>query len=318
MSFYKTLKVFTTLFLLATFFFFFGKFTIAKYLEGDVQVVRSRTRHPEGLPLPGITVCRMGGYAGWKHNSSKAITNPMEKFCGNADKNMTQMLECVAEGTFTLQETVTQTSKWVDETTNVPLNESGWTSDLTLTTMGLCHTLVSEEALFGPLMLLLEEAEQYKILIHDPSFNIMRFNSHLIPSLWLNNPRGTDYFLLATDHVKMNRPESPCEEDPTYNFTVCVKAGLARTIGCRLPWDPVPGPSVATCSSKYQLALYERFYFGLGYATSDIELFSMTGCRLPCKYAEHLSISVLSLTPAPQVPAVHPDREHGPVQRSEY
>jgi hypothetical protein len=159
--------------------------------------------------------------------------------------------------------------------------------------MGLCHTLVYEEAIaFAPLIISLEEAQDFKIMIHDPSYNIMRFNSHLIPSLWLNNPRGISYFLVATDHVKMNRLESPCQEDLTYNFTVCVKTSLARTIGCRLPWDPVLA-SAAVCNSTQQLELYESTYFALSFA-SDAKLVSMTGCLLPCRYEDHLSVSVLA------------------------
>ena len=36
---------------------------------------------------------------------------------------------------------------------------------------------------------------------------------------------------------KMNRPSQPCNTDPQYGFTACVKKTLSDRVGCVLPWD---------------------------------------------------------------------------------
>ena len=35
----------------------------------------------------------------------------------------------------------------------------------------------------------------------------------------------------------MNRPGQPCNTDPQYGFTACIKKTLSDKVGCVLPWD---------------------------------------------------------------------------------
>ena len=45
------------------------------------------------------------------------------------------------------------------------------------------------------------------------------------------------YEISVTEHVELNLPTDPCEEDANYEFRVCVKESLAKKIGCRPSWD---------------------------------------------------------------------------------
>ena len=45
------------------------------------------------------------------------------------------------------------------------------------------------------------------------------------------------YRISVTEHIELNLPNDPCEENQNYDFRVCVKESLAAKIGCRPSWD---------------------------------------------------------------------------------
>ena len=51
----------------------------------------------------------------------------------------------------------------------------------------------------------------------------------------INNQKRSDFFHLLwelglTKHMRLNLERSPCEEDPNYSFSLCVKESLAQQV----------------------------------------------------------------------------------------
>ena len=98
----------------------------------------------------------------------------------------------------------------------------------------------------------------------------------------------TGYYhdITLTKHKKLNLDGRPCEEDPAYNFTVCIKEKLSEKVGCRLPWDKWSQQDRAVCKSEQKIRKFEQTYAVLSNANSDMIL-EMTGCKRPCHYKEY-------------------------------
>ena len=100
------------------------------------------------------------------------------------------------------------------------------------------------------------------------------------------NESGYYHDITLTKHKRLNLDRRPCEEDPAYNFTVCIKEKLSSRVGCRLPWDKWSHQDRAVCKSERQFRQFERIYRALGNANSD-KIVQLTGCKKPCHYKEY-------------------------------
>ena len=89
----------------------------------------------------------------------------------------------------------------------------------------------------------------------------------------------------------MNRESNPCNEDPAYDFQLCVRKSFTRIVGCRLPWGLRSSEQVPLCRNIEQLgkfhSLYDKIY------TKDMEyITNNTGCLNPCHYREYQLVKV--------------------------
>ena len=132
----------------------------------------------------------------------------------------------------------------------------------------------------------------YSIWVHDESFFLPNINPFSTPSKlwWISgkelNASGFYHDITLTRHKNLNGERKPCEEDPGYNFTFCIKENLSEKIGCRLPWDTWSQQERVVCTTKEQLAQFEQSYKLLTNADADAIL-HITGCRKPCNYKEY-------------------------------
>ena len=58
--------------------------------------------------------------------------------------------------------------------------------------------------------------------------------------------------LVETEHVELNVPDDPCEEDTEYNFSACVKRSMSSQIGCRTMWDTGNEANLTLCDNLDQ------------------------------------------------------------------
>ena len=103
-----------------------------------------------------------------------------------------------------------------------------------------------------------------------------------------NELNDTGYYrdLTLTKHKRLNLDRRPCEEDPFYSFTVCIKEKLSKKIGCRLPWDKWNPQERPVCTSEEQFNQFEELYGKL--ANSDVDrIVQVTGCKEPCNFKEY-------------------------------
>ena len=85
-------------------------------------------------------------------------------------------------------------------------------------------------------------------------------------------------------HVRLNRDESPCEEDEDYGFADCIMLSVASKVGCQSFWSNYPG--LPTCSNLEQiLSLMEIFQEMT--ITERYNVTRVSSCRDPCTYMEY-------------------------------
>ena len=95
----------------------------------------------------------------------------------------------------------------------------------------------------------------YDIYVHDGNF-ILGNNAFGLPKLhkWVTKTTNnyiTRFYMV--EHHNRNLPASPCEEDPTYTISHCIKQSHSRQLGCRLPWDVSYGKEhVCTSLEEYR------------------------------------------------------------------
>ena len=96
--------------------------------------------------------------------------------------------------------------------------------------------------------------------------------------------------ITLTKQKKLNLQRSPCNEDPVYSFTTCIKEQLSKRIGCRLPWDRWSDQNRKICESENEFKQFEQNYTSLALAELD-SIVDAVGCIKPCVYNEFKFVS---------------------------
>ena len=207
---------------------------------------------------------------------------------------MEDVVDCVREKTFPLNSSIKDAGHPL--AFHSMINESFWTSTMLTVPFGLCHTFrypgnIGDDFYKDSFYFILSTNFNYKIIIHDPLFYHLIFNSLIFPRIWIEYKRGenlmSDRFELTgisvTEHHLLNRPEQPCEEEEDYDFLQCVKTSQARSVGCRPPWDIWSPRSFPLCQTMEQLQHYEKLdTIAIHYHKTKIV--ESSGCKIPCNY----------------------------------
>ena len=95
----------------------------------------------------------------------------------------------------------------------------------------------------------------------------------------------------AIKHENINRPQSPCEEDPDYNFAYCVEKFIVAKAGCKPHWSRFKMPEVPTCKNISMLKRYgnENERFSWMYRKQIIDA---TKCLMPCYFMKYKVIII--------------------------
>ena len=284
------------------FLYFFGYPALQQYLEKAVLIKISTvlpSEGEEGLLPPAITICPLTPVLpypiGWK-NSSGEFLHVIETEC-NAPKDYKDVIICIENKTYKLNETILSAFDGTVNPRNL-LNMSHWTSDLTVTTFGMCHTmeykqLFSADFQQHSIWFTLRPDLVYDVYFHDSKFFLLTNNLVAIPQAQLRKKKNLQtnlefdfYPIVVCEHRNLNRPNKPCVDDPDHNFMTCIKNSLATKIGCRLPWDNVSNNAYPICKTIEQIRDHEAFFFNI----SKMELkdvLQRTRCKVPCHYKEY-------------------------------
>ena len=207
----------------------------------------------------------------------------LKNICG-FDNGIETLKACVRNKTFTLEDTI-----WVNETfvsvyedpaeyerVMEYVNSSLWTSWMTTTMFGYCHTLVYPKPLQTQNVLTVMIKGNFRVMLHDPNFFVLRYQNFYIPYILLDKPSGKNYNIVAGTKKRMQRPgKFECNPEPKYNFENCVRTSLAKRIGCLTPWDPRPldgdfpmcnsTSEVQRCIFVREAAKKKKFFFGISF-----------------------------------------------------
>ena len=176
---------------------FFGLSTLEKWKRQDVQIVR-RKEGRNSLPPPGVTICPVvKDLFGWKPDAPKG--DGLDKCRGQGD-----MENCVIKFTFGLEDflnsssTATLLSSKDTVYVETKINSSLWTSRMTDTTSGMCHTLIYEKQMSKATYLRVRPNYNFTVFLHDPKFFVSKDTSLFIPFLKLEDVFRKELLLTAT------------------------------------------------------------------------------------------------------------------------
>ena len=94
-------------------------------------------------------------------------------------------------------------------------------------------------------------------------------------------------------HIRLNRAESPCEEDEDYRFVDCIMTSVASQVGCQAFWSDYPG--LPTCANLEQIiTLMESFQAMMMMEKHNIT--KVSGCLDPCTYMEYKVVKCFCFT----------------------
>ena len=101
-----------------------------------------------------------------------------------------------------------------------------------------------------------------------------------------NEDFGTQVmYIQTTEHVKMNLPDKPCEDSPTYSLTSCISSSISHKVGCRPQWDRMSNNTEPICTEMEQLEKIDKEFNDLS-IVEQTEIEDQIGCLLPCRYEE--------------------------------
>ena len=268
---------------------FFGLSTLQKWERNDVQIVR-RKEARKSLPPPAVTICAIAeGLLGWKPQAPKGPG--LDKCKGQGD-----LVDCVKTYTFALEDVLNSSSMQTfakNETvigSQESINTSLWTSRMTDTTNGMCHTLIYDKHISRTAYLSINLNQNFTVFLHDPKFFVFKDTFVFIPFLKLDDVFRREFMIVATTKKRMKRESKfNCNEDENYNYENCIRQKIVDSQGCETPWDQRTPDKLPKCLTMSSIKAFQSYYNQV-YYSSEEELKELTGCLLPCTYT-HYSLS---------------------------
>ena len=254
------LKTILQLILFLVFLFDYGLPAIYKYLEEKTIRIKVK-RQGDGIEAPAITL------AAWNKDTSIGWLNKSKEIVHDFDslrfqcKDFDDIVQCVTNQTYEQSDFVKDIIIGYEEKQSLLNSSNDLVEDFTNVRYGRTYTL-NQDRRIGPdyekdeLIFLLEPQLLYSLTVHDKRFFLANENPHGIPGIYRkidpggwgrSRTHGPVYIIDVTRHKNLNLHDSPCEENPEYDFTACVKQSLSKKIGCRLEKnEPIKVKSTGT------------------------------------------------------------------------
>jgi hypothetical protein len=128
----------------------------------------------------------------------------------------------------------------------------------------------------------------YNIYV-DPAFFLHSYIPQTFPGIRFKKDfknYGALLFISLTEHIDLDRESSPCNDDPDYDFQLCVRKSLVRKIGCKLPCDLWISDLFPVCSKIDYLGKFSWEYANI--ANKELKIIvRRTECPKPCRYKEY-------------------------------
>ena len=151
----------------------------------------------------------------------------------------TEVEECIENNTFSEKEIIDHVAWFdMDQKSINPHWNITWIGEMTDTYFGKCFTLNQSIAVDPQIVTIIAVNASWdaKLYIHDPHFFLLTWNPQPFQRRLVSlstSERFTYYLMELFRHVNLKRTSNPCEEDPMYSFTACVRNSISRAVGCR-------------------------------------------------------------------------------------
>ena len=265
--------------LMITLIKYFGVPSWERYQE-EKTVVTSAEKNLGAIPAPMVTVCPVNPETmlGLKNSSLRMENFPNFEFVFELCKGLKEedIIQCVEKNTFSFSEIVEHASKgFVGENFT---EARFWGPEFSMSAVGICFQLDANLTLgtkqITDMLLIKLKARKAFLLVHDPHFFILNSNPGFPLNFKTIDTMKTYSFQLV-QHNNLDLASKPCNSDPLYSFTRCIKTSLSREVGCRLHWDRWTQLKLKKCNQLEQyrwrevpydstLEICMFFYQGLG------------------------------------------------------
>ena len=232
------LKAILQLILFILFLRFFGIPSMRTFQKKDTLVLKYE-EDTGGIEAPAVTIQAIQNGSGWKSPGvGKVHWKSFEIFQHCAEINLT-IEECVQKDTIELTDFLKDVRFGDEPNVSVSvLNSSLFKEDVTVTPWGRHFTFkysrtMTQDAEKDCLKFVLDRNFTFNVFVHDEDFFLHNFNPLGPPkNSWAfeGNERSFYQELILTKQRKKNLDRRPCQGDPGYSFTGCVKENLSKQV----------------------------------------------------------------------------------------
>ena len=215
------------------------------------------------IPAPTVTVCPYNpkSQLGYTDNSLHKSNFPTNDIVGEICKGLQgeDIVQCLEEKTYNVSTVVEQASKGPYSGTPQLLTDTTyWHPEFSYSPNGLCYQLetnmtLGTDMITDLLSIFMNNNDNLTIYvsIHDTSFFFQSFNPLTpITMLPVDKTMLTKFYLVQ--HNNLDLASKPCNPDPLYSFTGCIKNTISREVGCRLYWDRWSDKGLPVCDNLKQ------------------------------------------------------------------
>ena len=235
-------KTILQLFLFFLFLGFFGIPSLTQYQKKETIVVESEL-DTNGIEAPAVTIQATLNKFGWKSVDDESIWHNfvLHEHCESINMTIEQ---CIHNDSMRLTDFLAnaQIEKNFDSTAPLLLNISAsspyWREDMTPTVFGKYFTFKAPKSIklsqdYCMTFVLVKNFTFY-VFVHDKDFFLNNANPLGPPSnYWTfegHFQRNHYQELTLIKHTKLNLDRKPCEEDPAYSFTKCIKENSSKKV----------------------------------------------------------------------------------------
>ena len=231
-----------------------------KRFREEKTVVTSAEKDLGGIPAPMVTLCPLhpDNVMGYKNNSVRLEKFPTSEIVSEVCKGLKgeDIVRCVEEKTFDLSDGLVFAIKGYLGSGGDFTDSRFWSPDFSWSANGICYQLEANTtlAIKRPTNVLWMQLKSRKslVFIHDSNYFLQSLNPGFPLNMMLIGETMKMYSLKLVRHNNLDIASKPCNPDPLYSFTRCIKSSLSREVGCRLHWDRWTHQGLPTCHQLEQ------------------------------------------------------------------
>ena len=235
--------------LFVVFWFLFGRQSLNRYNAQKVLVTTEEEQRGT-FSVPAVTICPINvatsfGFRNLSNQDLMLDGNLVWNTCKGLKQDA--IVKCIKENTYDQASTIVKVTQGF--LSDDPLPFFKWIPDYTPTAGGMCYTLESNSSMgtgqTNSVFKIELDHQSFSVAfiihIHDPRYFVVNMNPLLPFNMLLQyvqeKPKFKVFSLLVIQHKNLDVPSKPCNPDPTYSFTCCIKESISAQVGCRLAWD---------------------------------------------------------------------------------